>query len=171
MFSQTSEEFLHGGPFVPPGYQALSGTFSGAALQPIEQVLSSGLNGFRTKTSNVEQIFMMFGNILNPQPQGSQLLPGGQPLGSQLPPGGQPQGKFFPTKTVESYYFGGQPQGQYTPQGYQPLGQYMPQGQPQTQYAPQGPYQPQLQYAPQGYQPQGQYPIQGFQHPFGQPSI
>jgi len=144
MFSQTPESFLHGGPSVPAGYQSLSGTFSGATPQPIENVLSSGLDGLKIETSNAEQVYMMSGNIPNPQaqgsqfpsggqpqgtqlppggqPQGSQLPPGGQPQGSQLPPGAQPQGNFFPGQTVESYYFGGQPQGQYIPQGYQPSG-------------------------------------------------
>ena len=92
MFSQTLESFLHGGPPVPSGYQALSGTFSGAAPQPIENVLSSGLNGLKIETSNAEQIFMMSGNVPNPQPQGSQLPPRGQSQGNPLPPGGQPQG-------------------------------------------------------------------------------
>ena len=36
MFSQSPEEFLHSGPSVPSRYQALSGTFSGAAPQLIE---------------------------------------------------------------------------------------------------------------------------------------
>lgn len=90
MFSQSPETFLSSGPSVPLGYQSLSGTFLGATPQPIEQVLSSGSNG--TQILNAEQILMMYGSIPNPQPQGSQLPPGGQPQGSQLLPGGQPQG-------------------------------------------------------------------------------
>ena len=90
MFSESLETFLYGGSSVPPGYQSLSGTFSGASPQPIEQMLSSGANGTNTATLNTEQIYMMFGNIRNPQPQGSQLPPGGQPQGSQLLPRGQP---------------------------------------------------------------------------------
>ena len=89
MFSQTPEAFLHGGPSVPSGYQALSGTFSGAAPQPIEQMLSSGFNGVKTETSNAAQIYMMSGNIPNPQPQGSQLPPGGPIQGNPLLLGGK----------------------------------------------------------------------------------
>ena len=115
MFSQSPETFLYGGPFVPSEYQSLSGTFPGATPQPIEKVLSSGKNETKTETLNAEQIFMMSGNIPNPQPQGSQLPPGGQPKGSQLLPGGQPQrtqlpsggqtqGNFLPGQTVGQYY-------------------------------------------------------------------
>ena len=71
-------------------------------------MLSSGSNG--TQTLNAEKILMMSGSIPNPQPQGSQLPPGGQPQGSQLPPGGQPQSSHLPP--------GGQPQGnQLLPEG------------------------------------------------------
>lgn len=90
MFTQTPKTFLFGGLSIPSGYQSLSGTFSGASPRPLEQVLSSGSNG--TQVLNVEQILMMSGSIPNPQPQGSQLPPGGQPQGNQLPPGEQPQG-------------------------------------------------------------------------------
>ena len=103
MFSQSPETFLYGGPSVPSRYQSLSGIFSGATPQPTEQVLSYDTNGTKTETLNVEQFFMMSGNIPNPQPQGSQLLPRGQPQGSQLLPGGKPQGSQLPP--------GGQPQG------------------------------------------------------------
>jgi hypothetical protein len=161
MFTQSPESFLYGGPSVPSGYQSLSGTFSGASPQPIEQGLLTGSNG--TKPLSVEDILMMSGTIPNPQPQGGQLPPGGQPQNPQLSPGGQPQGTQFAS--------GGQPQGQYIPTGQyvpqgQPQTQYVPQGQPQYQYVPQG--QPQYQYVPQGYQPQGQYSNQGFQPPSGQ---
>lgn len=50
---------------------------------------------------------MMFGSIPNPQPRGSQLLPGWQTQGSQLPPGGKPQGSQLP--------LGGQLQGSQLP--------------------------------------------------------
>ena len=105
MFSESPETFVYGGSSVPPRYQSLSGTFSRAAPQPIEEVLSSGTNGTNTETLNTKHIFMMSGNIPNPQPQGSQLPPRGQPQGSQLLPGGKPQGNFLPP--------GGQPAGQY----------------------------------------------------------
>ena len=98
MFSQTSESFLHGGPPIPSGYQALSSTFSRASPQPIENVLSSGLNGLKIETSNAEQIFMMSGNLPNPQQQGRQLPPGRQAQGNPLPPGGQPQGSQLPPR-------------------------------------------------------------------------
>jgi hypothetical protein len=88
----------------PTGYQSLSGTFSGASPQPIEQGLLTGNNG--NIPLSVEDIFMMSGSIPNPQPQGGQLPPGGQP---QLMPGGQPQGTQFVS--------GGQPQGQYATYG------------------------------------------------------
>lgn len=52
MFSESIETFLYGGSAIPLGYQSLSGTFSGAAPQPIEQVLSSGMNGTSTGTLN-----------------------------------------------------------------------------------------------------------------------
>ena len=101
MFSQSPESFLYGGPSVPSGYQSLTGTFSGASPQPIEHGISTGNNG--TQPLSVEEILMMYGTIPNPQPQGSQLPPGGQPQGTQLSPRGQPQGSQLPP--------GGQPQG------------------------------------------------------------
>ena len=52
MFSESPETFLYGGSSVPLGYQSPSGTFSGAAPQPIKQVLSSGTNGMNTETLN-----------------------------------------------------------------------------------------------------------------------
>jgi len=104
MLTQSLESFLYGGPSVPSGYQSLSGTFSGASPQPIEQGLLTGNNG--TKPLSVEDILMMSGSIPNPQPQGGQLPPRGQ---TQLTPGGQPQGTQFAS--------GGQPQGQYIPMG------------------------------------------------------
>ena len=54
MFSESPETFLYGGSSFPSGYQSLSGTFSGAAPQPIEQMLSSGTNGTNTDTLNRE---------------------------------------------------------------------------------------------------------------------
>ena len=90
MFSQTPESFLHGGPSVPSGYQSLSGTLSKETPQPIENVLSSGIDGLKIETSNEKQIFTMCGNIPNPQAQGNQFPSGGQRQGTQLPPGGQP---------------------------------------------------------------------------------
>ena len=96
MFTQLPESFLYNGPSVPAGYQSLSGTFSGASPQPIEQGLLTGNNG--TKPLSVEDILMMSGSI--PNPQGGQLPPGEHP---QLTPGGQPQGTQFAS--------GGQPQG------------------------------------------------------------
>ena len=45
MFSQSPETFLYGSPAVPSGYQSLTGTFSGASPQPIEQGLLTGNNG------------------------------------------------------------------------------------------------------------------------------
>jgi len=86
MFSQTPETFLYGGPFVPSGYHSLTGTFSGASPQLIEHELSTGNNG--TRVLNAKEILMMSGSIPNPQPKGSQLLPGGQLQGSQLLPRG-----------------------------------------------------------------------------------
>ena len=93
MFSESPKTFLSSGSSIPWGYQSLSGIFSGAAPQPIEQMLSSGTNGTNTATLNTKHIYMMSGNIPNPQPQGSQLPPGGQPQGSFLPPGGQTIGQ------------------------------------------------------------------------------
>ena len=136
--SQTPEEFLRGGPSFPVGYQALSSTFLGVAPRPIEQVLSSSLNGIKTETSNAEQIFMISGNIMNPQPQGSQLPPREQFQGSQLPPGGQPQGSQLPPR--------GQPSGSQLPPGGQPSG---------SQLSPWG--QPSRSQLPPGGQPQGRF--------------
>ena len=109
MFTQSPESFLYDGPFVPTGYQSLSGTFAGASPQPIEHGLLTGNNG--NKPLHVGDIYMMSGSIPSSQPQGGQLLPGGQ---TQLTSGGKPQGK------------------------YVPIVQYIPQGQPQPQYEPQG---------------------------------
>lgn len=114
MFSQSLETFSYGSPTIPLGYQPLFGTFSGATPRPTEHQLSPANNG--TKMLNVEQIFMMYGTIPNPQPQDSQLPLGGQLQGSQLLPGAQPQGSQFS--------FGG------PPQCFQPSGQYIPQVQP-----------------------------------------
>jgi len=133
MFSQSPKTILYGSPSVPSRYQSLTGTFSGASPQPIEQGLLTSSN--KNKPLSVEDILMMSGTIPNPQPQGGQLSHGGKPQGTQLSPGGQPQGKYIPT-------------GQYIPQG-EPQTQYVPQGQPQYQYIPQG--QPWYQYVPQGY--------------------
>ena len=68
MFSQSPETFLYDSPSIRSGYQSLSGTFSGASPQPIEQGLLTGNNG--TKPLSVEYILMMSGTIPNPQPQG-----------------------------------------------------------------------------------------------------
>ena len=57
MFSQSPETFLYGGSYVPSGYQSLSGSFSEATPQPIEQVLSFGTNGTKTKTLNRENFY------------------------------------------------------------------------------------------------------------------
>ena len=101
----------------------MSGTFSRAAPRSIEHILSSGLNGIKTETSNAEQIFMMSSNILNPQPQGSQLPPRGQFQGNQLLPGGQPQGSQLPPR--------GQPSGSQLPPGGKFQGsQLLPGGKP-----------------------------------------
>lgn len=75
MFSQNLETFLYGGPSVPSGYQSVSGTVSGESPQPIEHGVSTGHN--ETPSLSVEEILMMSGAIPNPQPQGSQILPGG----------------------------------------------------------------------------------------------
>ena len=107
MFTQSPESFLYGGPSVPSGYQSLSGTFSRASPQPIEQGLLTGSNG--TKPLSVEDILMMSSSIPNTQPRGGQLPPGGQPQNPQLSPGGQPQGTQIAS--------GRQPQGQYIPTG------------------------------------------------------
>lgn len=64
MFSQSLETFLYGNPSVPSEYQSLTGTFSGASHQPIEQGLLTGNNG--TKPLSVEDILMMLGTIPNP---------------------------------------------------------------------------------------------------------
>ena len=64
MFSQSLEAYLYGGPSVPARYQSISGTFSGASPQPIEQKLLTGSSG--TKPLSVEDILMMSGS----QPQG-----------------------------------------------------------------------------------------------------
>ena len=80
MFSQSPETFLYGGPQVPVGHQSLSGTFSRASPQPLEQVvLSSSTNGTHIETLNTQKAYMMSGNIPSSQPQGSKLSPGGQP--------------------------------------------------------------------------------------------
>ena len=95
MFTQSPESFLYDGPSVPSGYQSLSGTFSGASPQPIEQGILTVNNG--TKPLSVEDILMMSGSIPTPQPQGGSLPPGGQPQGNQFASGGQPQGQYIPT--------------------------------------------------------------------------
>ena len=60
MFSQSPEAYLYGGPFVPTGYQSISGTFSGASPQSIEQKLLTRSSG--TKLLSVEYILMMSGS-------------------------------------------------------------------------------------------------------------
>ena len=66
---------MYGGPSVPFWYQSLTGTFSGASRQPIEQGLLTGND--ETKPLSVEDNLMMSGTLPNPQPQGGQLPPGG----------------------------------------------------------------------------------------------
>ena len=92
MFSALPESYLYGGPSVPLGYQSLSGIFSGAASSPEKIIQSPGPNESHTENLNVEQVYMMSGNIPNHDPQISNLPPRGHPQGSNLPPGGKPQG-------------------------------------------------------------------------------
>ena len=92
MFFATLESYFYGGPSVPPGYQSLSSTFSEAAPSPEQLIQSPGPNESHTKNLNAEQVYMMSGNIPNPDPQSSNLPPRGYPQGSNLPLGGKPQG-------------------------------------------------------------------------------
>ena len=78
MFIESIETFLYGGPYVPIGYQSLSGTFSGESPLPNKPMSSSGPN---ESTMNNEQVYMMSGNIPNHDSQGSNISPGGQPQG------------------------------------------------------------------------------------------
>ena len=85
-----------GGPSVRAGYQSLSSTFSGVAPSLDKLIPSSGLNESHTENLSVEHVYMMSGHIPNPDPQSSNLPPGGHPQGSNLLPGGQPQGQYTP---------------------------------------------------------------------------
>lgn len=67
-----------------------------------KNIPSSAPNESHTENLSGEHFYMMSGNIPSPDPQGSNLSPGGQPQGSNLPPGGQPQEHYIP-------------QGQYIP--------------------------------------------------------
>ena len=87
---------MYGGPSVPTRYQSLSSTFSGASPFLDKHTLSSGLDESNIGTINLEQIYMMSGNIPNLDPQGSNLQPQGQPQGSNLQPQGQLEGQCMP---------------------------------------------------------------------------